>query len=201
MPVLPLLTFLDSHLRFQECPNPGLPPAPLRRVKASLSQPSQETMPWLVNPAGFDSPAGSPVPVLSPLPGPGWHKVNDPEPTVAELHAAVSAIKSGAPSTLADFVPPPPARQATAADWKAAVSALADPSPSVVPDSQPRSDTPLVAPTPMSSASAPLTNWQPTPVVANDAPVIPVLLDVDDDLSCSLCVLQAAHPTAVTIFS
>ena len=199
-PSRPYLPFLTVTSTFRSAPILSSPPAPLRRVEASLSQPSQETMLWLVNPAGFDSPAGSPIPVLSPLPGPGWHKVNDPEPTVAELHAAVSAIKSGTPSTLADFVPPPPARQATTADWKAAVSALADPSPSVVPDSQPWSDTPLVAPTPMSLASAPLTNWQPTPVVTNDAPVIPILLDVDDDLSRSLCVLQAAHPTACDDF-
>ena len=186
---------------FGSAPILGSPaPAPVRRVEASLHRPSQEVAPWLVEPAGLCSPAGSPIPILSPLPGLDWHRVNNPEPTVAELHAAVSAIKSGAPSTLANFVPPPPAHQATAADWKAAVSALVDPSPSVVPDSQPRSVTPLVAPTPMSSATAPLTDWQPTPVVTNDAPMIPVLLDVDDDLSRSLRVLQAAHPTARDYF-
>ena len=178
-------------------PTALVPPlVPLRRVEASLLRPSQETMPWLVEPAGLASPPGSPLSPMSPVPGRDWHKVNDPEPTVAELHAAVSAIKSGTPATLTDFVPPPPARQATASDWKAAVSALAGPSLSVVPDSQPQSTTPLVLPTPQSSTSAPLTDWQPTPVAGADAPVCSVVLDVDDDLSRSLQVLQAAHPTA-----
>ena len=199
----PCLCFLTAHSAFGlapilSSPAPAPPSAPSRQIETSLLHPSQETVPWLVEPKGFaslttHSPTFSP---LSPLPGRDWHKVNDLEPTVAKLHAAVSTIKSGAPASLATFVPPPPARTATAAEWKAAVSALAVPSPSVVPDSQPRSATPLVAPTPLSSASAPLTDWQPTPVAAGDAPGVPVLLDIDSDLSRSLQVLQAAHPTA-----
>ena len=182
---LPCLRFLTARSAFGAAPILGSPApdpssAPLHQVEASLRQPSQEAVPWLVEPAGLASPASPLTSPMSPMPGRDWHKVNDPEPTVAELHAAVSAIKSGAPATLASFVPPPPTRPATAADWKAAVSALAVPSLSIVPDSQPGSATPLVAPTPMSSATAPL----------------PVLLDVDSDLSRSLRVLQAAHPTA-----
>ena len=177
-------------------PAPALPPAPVRHVEASLLHPSDESVPWLIEPAGLASPTGSLPSPMSPMPGRDWHRVNDPEPTVAELHAAVSAIKSGAPATFATFVPPPPARPATASDWKAAVSALAVPSPSVVPDSQPRSATPLVVPTPQSSATAPLTDWRPTPSADAGAPVLSVVLDADDDLSRSLQVLQAAHPTA-----
>ena len=48
----------------------------------------------------------------------------------------------------------------------------------------------------MSSAAAPLTDWQPTPAATVDAPGVSILLDVDNDLSHSLCVLQVAHPTA-----
>ena len=199
----PYLCFITARSAFGlapilSSPAPAPPSAPSRQVEASLLRPSQETVPWLVEPTGLASPT-APSPIfspMSPLPGRDWHKVNDLEPTVAELHAAVSAIKSGAPTSLATFVPPPPARPATAAEWKAAVSALAVPSPSVVPDSQPRSATPLVAPTPMSSASAPLTDWQPTPAAAGSAPGMSILLDVDSDLSRSLQVLQAAHPMA-----
>ena len=187
----PCLHFLSARSAFGAAPilsspAPAPPSAPPRRVEASLPQPVQETVPWLVEPAGIASPTSPPFSPLSLMPGRDWHKVNDPEPTVAELHAAVSAIKSSAPATLPTFVPPPPGRPATAADWKAAVSALAVPSPSVVPDSQSRSATPLVAPTPMSSATAPLTDCQSTPVATDSTPGFPILLDVDDDLSRSL---------------
>ena len=138
----PCLRFLTAHSAFGATPilgspAPAPPSAPPRQVKASLLQPSQEAVPWLVEPTGLASLTYSPALPMSPMLGRDWHKVNDLELTVAELHAAVSAIKSGTPATFTDFVPPPPARPATTADWKAAVSALAVPSPSVVPDSQP----------------------------------------------------------------
>ena len=84
-------------------PAPAPPSAPSCQVEASLLRPSQETVPWLIEPKGIASPAAhSPTfSPLSPLPGRDWHKVNDPEPTVAKLHATVSAIKSGAPALLA----------------------------------------------------------------------------------------------------
>lgn len=158
--------------------------------------PAGSPAPWEV--PDYDDTPLPPCPPTPPFVGsplvPGWHLAPDPEPSKADLTAAVAAIARGPvpiSKSFATFVVPNKDAPANEADWNDAVRAVG-----------------MALALPISTEStAPISGWSPSPVpvapsVGPSPPVVPVPDDghvppeTEEDVALArdLQVLQSAYP-------